>query len=100
MNPELKSILPFRSGKAIPAILSEKFIGLERFYFNDQQTILGNGTASVITPIFHIDPGMTTLVFTAADFLLIIGMSLIIGRNTRVLKYYYQQKKRTKETWP
>ena len=71
------------------------FIGSENFYFNIQQTILGNGTATVIMPMFHIDPATTILAFTVADFLLIIGVGLIIGRNARVLKYYYQQNKRT-----
>ena len=71
------------------------FIGSEKFYFNNQQTILGNETATTIMPMFHIDPATTILAFTVADFLLIIGVGLIIGRNTRVLKYYYQQNKRT-----
>ncbi len=71
------------------------FIGSEKFYFNNQQTILGNGTATVIMPMFHIDPATTILAFTVTDFLLIVGVGLIIGRNARVLKYYYQQNKRT-----
>ena len=71
------------------------FIGSEKFYFNNQQTILGNATATVIMPMFHIDPATTILAFTVTDFLLIIGVGLIIGRNARVLKYYYQQNKRT-----
>ena len=70
------------------------FIGSEKFYFNNQQTILGNGSATVIMPMFHIAPATEILAFTVADFLLIIGMGLIIGRIARVLKYYYQQKKR------
>jgi hypothetical protein len=36
----------------------------------------------------------TILAFTVADFLLIIGAGLLLGRNARVLKYYYEQKKR------
>jgi hypothetical protein len=79
----------------IRIVIDFLFIGSEGFYFNNQQTILGNGTATVIMPMFHIDPGTTILAFTVADFLLMIGMGLIIGRNARVLKYYYQQNKRT-----
>jgi len=45
--------------------------------------------------MFHTDPATTILAFTVTDFLLLIGVGLIIGRNTRVLKYYYQHKKRT-----
>jgi hypothetical protein len=69
------------------------FIGSETFYFNNQQSILANATF-VIRPIFQTDPTMIMLAFTIADFLLMIGAGLIIGRNTRVLEYYYRQKKR------
>jgi hypothetical protein len=43
-------------------------------------------------PMFHTNPAMMTLTSTVTDFLLIIAMGLIIGRNARVLRYYYQQK--------
>ena len=69
------------------------FIGSETFYFNNKQSILANATF-VTPPIFQTDPATIMLAFTAADFLLIIGAGLIIGRNARVLEYYYQQKKR------
>ncbi len=49
----------------------------------------------LICHMFHTDPATTILAFTVTDFLLLIGVGLIIGRNTRVLKYYYQHKKRT-----
>ena len=77
----------------IRVVINFLFIGSERFYFNNQQTILGNPTAAVIMPVFHTDAAMTMLAFTIGDFLLIIAMGLIIGRNARVLRYYYQQKK-------
>lgn len=69
------------------------FIGSETFYFNNQQSILGN-TIFVILPILHTDPATIMLALTVANFLLITGAGVIIGRNTRVLEYYYQQKKR------
>jgi hypothetical protein len=78
----------------IRIVINFLFIGPERFYFNNQQTILGNPTAAVIMPIFHTDAAMSMLAFTIGDFLLIIAMGLIIGRNARVLRYYYQQKKK------
>ena len=37
------------------------FIGSEKLYFNNQQTILGNGTATVIMPMVHTDPATTVL---------------------------------------
>jgi hypothetical protein len=77
----------------IRVVINFLFIGSERFYFNKEQTILGN--ASVIMPMFHTSPAMMTLTSTVTDFLLIIAMGLIIGRNARVLRYYYQHKNRT-----
>ncbi|MGB8935594.1 MAG: hypothetical protein WCC17_10875 [Candidatus Nitrosopolaris sp.] len=77
----------------IRVVINFLFIGSERFYFNKEQTILGN--ASAIMPVFHTNPAMMTLTSTVTDFLLIIAMGLIIGRNARVLRYYYQHKNRT-----
>jgi hypothetical protein len=77
----------------IRVVINFLFIGSERFYFNKEQTILGN--ASAIMPMLHTNPAMMTLTSTVTDFLLIIAMGLIIGRNARVLRYYYQHKKRT-----
>jgi hypothetical protein len=68
------------------------FIGSEKFYFNKEQTILGNENATAIMPFLHTNPAMMTLASTVTDLLLIIAMGLIIGRNARVLRYYYQQK--------
>jgi hypothetical protein len=56
---------------------------------------LGNENATAIMPMLHTTPAMMTLASTVTDFLLIIAMGLIIGRNARVLRYYYQQKNRT-----
>src|SRR5215469_665675 len=79
----------------IRVVINFLFIGSERFYFNKEQTILGNENATAIMPFLHTTPAMITLASTVTDFLLIIAMGLIIGRNARVLRYYYQQKK-----WP
>ncbi|MDQ6668547.1 MAG: hypothetical protein M3Y53_10035 [Thermoproteota archaeon] len=70
------------------------FIGSEKLYFNNQQTILGNGTAIDIMPMVHIDPATTVLALTITDLLLIVGAGLVVGRNASVLKYYYQEKER------
>jgi hypothetical protein len=79
----------------IRVVINFLFIGSERFYFNKEQTILGNENASAIMPMFHTNPAMITLTSTVTDFLLIVAMGLIIGRNARVLRYYYQHKNRT-----
>jgi len=68
------------------------FIGSEKLYFNNQQTILGNGTATDIIPMVHTDAATTVLALTITDLLLIVGAGLVVGRNASVLKYYYQEK--------
>jgi hypothetical protein len=78
----------------IRVVVNFLFVGSERFYFNKEQTILGNENATAIMPFLHTNPAMMTLVSTVTDFLLIIAMGLIIGRSARVLRYYYQQKNR------
>ena len=76
----------------IRVVINFLFVGSEKFYFNKEQTILGNENATSIMPMIHTNPAMMTLASTVTDFLLIIAVGLIIGRNARVLRYYYQQK--------
>jgi hypothetical protein len=73
------------------------FIGSEKFYFNNQEAILENGSSAILImpPLVHTDSATTILAFTATDFLLMVGAGLLIGRNARVLKYYYQDKKKS-----
>src|SRR5215472_14190393 len=80
---------------SIRVVINFLFIGSEKFYFNKEQTILGNENDTAIMPMLHTNPTIMTLTSTVTDFLLIIAMRLIIGRNTRVLRYYYKQKNRT-----
>lgn len=70
------------------------FIGSEKLYFNSQQTILGNGTATDIMPMVQTDPATTVLALTITDLLLIVGAGLVVGRSASVLKYYYQEKEK------
>jgi hypothetical protein len=73
------------------------FIGSEKFYFNNQQeAILENSSSAILImpPLVHTDPATTILAFSATDILLMVGAGLLIGRNARVLKYYYRDKKR------
>ena len=79
----------------IGVVINFLFVGSEKFYFSKEQTILGNENATAIMPMIHTNPAMMTLASTVTDFLLIIAVGLIIGRNARVLRYYYQQKNRT-----
>jgi hypothetical protein len=73
------------------------FIGSEKFYFiNQQEAILENSSSAILImpPLVHTDPATTILAFSATDILLMVGAGLLIGRNARVLKYYYRDKKR------
>ena len=67
----------------IRVVINFLFIGSEKFYFNKEQTILGNENATAIMPMLHTNPAMMTLASTVTDFLLIIAVGLIIGRNAR-----------------
>jgi len=78
----------------IRVVINFLFIASEKFYFNKEQTILGRENAAAIMPFLHTNPAMITLASTVTDFLLIIAMGLIIGRSARVLRYYYQEKKK------
>jgi hypothetical protein len=76
------------------------FIGSEKFYFNSQQAILENGSNSssailIMPPLIHTGSATTILAFTVTDFLLMVGAGLLIGRNARILKYYYEDKKKS-----
>jgi hypothetical protein len=78
----------------VRSVINFIFIGSEKLYFNNQQeTILENSSSAIlIMPLVHTDPATTILAFTATDILLMVGAGLLIGRNARVLKYYYQDK--------
>jgi len=93
---ELSMYFLYVAALTIRVVINFLFIGSERFYFNKEQTILGNQNATAIMPFLHTNPAMITLASTVTDFLLIIAMGLIIGRNARVLRYYYQQKNEKK----
>lgn len=72
------------------------FIGSQKFYFNNQQLILeGNTTTTVIVPLFHTGPAITILAFALTDILLLMGVGLIIGRSTVILKYFQHSKRKT-----
>ena len=88
----LSMYLLYVAALTIRVVINFLFIGSEKFYFNKEQTILGNENATAIRPMLHTNPAMMTLTFTVTDLLLIIAMGLIIGRNARILRYYYQEK--------
>ena len=54
----------------IRVVINFLFIGSERFYFNKEQTILGNENASAIMPMFHTNPAIMTLSLQLLTFFL------------------------------
>jgi hypothetical protein len=72
------------------------FIGSEKLYFiNNEEAFMQNNT-SIFMPIIHANPETTTLAFVVTNLLLMASAGLLVGRNARVLKYYYQEKEKEK----
>jgi hypothetical protein len=72
------------------------FIGSEKLYFiNNEEAFMQNNT-SIFMPIIHANPETTTLAFVVTNLLLLSSAGLLVGRNARVLKYYYQEKEKEK----
>ena len=90
----LSIFLVYVAALTIRIAINFLFIGSEKLYFSNQQTIFGNGTATDIMPMVHTDPATTVLALTITDLLLMVGVGLFVGRNASVLKYYYQEKER------
>ena len=71
------------------------FIGSNKLYFNNNQ-LLPNGTAStifVMPPLLGTNSTTMLFAFIATDILLIIGAGLVVGRNARVIRHKYKERK-------
>ena len=71
------------------------FIGSNKLYFNNNQ-LLANDTAStifVMPPLLGTNSTTMLFAFIATDILLIIGAGLVVGRNTRIIKHQYKERK-------
>ena len=82
---------------SIRIVINFLFIGSEKFYFNNQ--LVANETAaaittSLITPLLRTNSTTILLAFVATEILLIIGAGLVVGRNARIIKHLYQEKKK------
>jgi len=80
----------------IRIVINFLFIGSEKFFFNNQQSVLANNTAIAVLPLLSTDTATTTLALVVTDTLLIIGAGLLLGRNARILKYLYKEKQSVK----
>jgi hypothetical protein len=76
----------------IRIVINFLFIGSEKFFFSNQESVLANDTAIAVLPLLSTDPATTTLALVVTDTLLIVGTGLLLGRNTRILKYFYKEK--------
>ena len=80
----------------VRSVINFLFIGSEKLYFINQETLLKEYNATLIMPLVQTDATTIIFAFAATDLLLMIGVGLVLGRNARVLQYYYKEKKRIK----
>jgi hypothetical protein len=80
---------------SIRIMINFLFIGSNRLYFNNNQ-LLANDTTSAIfimPPLLGTNSTTTLFAFIATDILLSIGAGLVVGRNARIIKHQYQERK-------
>jgi hypothetical protein len=64
------------------------FIGYQEVTLNQQGDII-----TINRPMITTTSELTTLSLIVTDFLLVLGAGVLLGRNLRVMKYYYRQMK-------
>ncbi len=64
------------------------FIGYQEVTLNQQGDII-----TINRPMINTTSELTTLSLIVTDFLLVLGVGLLLGRNLRVIKYYSHQIK-------
>jgi hypothetical protein len=62
------------------------FIGYQEVTLNQQGDII-----TINRPMINTTSELTTLSLIVTDFLLVLGAGVLLGRNLRVMKYYYRQ---------
>ena len=63
-------------------------IGYQEVTLNQQGDII-----TINRPMITTTSELTTLSLIVTDFLLVLGAGVLLGRNLRVMKYYYRQMK-------
>jgi hypothetical protein len=77
---------------SVRIVINLLFIGSEKLYFNSQLPLNDTGAATLIMqPLVGTNSTTMMLAFIATDILLIGGSGLVVGRNVRIMKYYYSQ---------
>jgi hypothetical protein len=79
----------------IRIVINFLFIGSGKSYFNNNQ-LLANDTTSaifVMPPLLGTNSTTMLFAFIATDILLIIGAGLVVGRNARIIKHQYKERK-------
>ena len=64
------------------------FIGYQEVTLNQQGDIV-----TINRPMINTTSELTTLSLIVTDFLVVLGVGLLLGRNLRVIKYYSHQRK-------
>ena len=79
---------------SIRIVINFLFIGSDKLYFNNQLPANETTAATIlITPLLRTNSTTTLLAFIATDILLIVGAGLVVGRNARIIKHIYQERK-------
>ena len=71
------------------------FIGSDKLYFNNNQLLANDTTSAILImpPLLGTNSTTTLFAFIATDILLSIGAGLVVGRNARIIKHQYQERK-------
>jgi hypothetical protein len=80
---------------SIRIMINFLFIGSDKLYFNNNQPLANDTTSAILImpPLLGTNSTTTLFAFIATDILLIIGAGLVVGRNARIIRYQYQERK-------
>jgi hypothetical protein len=80
---------------SIRIVINFLFIGSDKLYFNNNQALANDTTSTVLImpPLLGANSTTTLFAFIATDILLIIGAGLVVGRNARIIKHQYEERR-------
>jgi hypothetical protein len=80
---------------SIRIVINFLFIGSDKLYFNNNQALANDTTSAVLImpPLLGANSTTTLFAFIATDILLIIGAGLVVGRNARIIKHQYEERR-------
>ena len=79
---------------SIRIMINFLFIGSDKLYFNNQPLLANDTTSAIlIMPLLATDSTTALFAFIATDILVIIGAGLVVGRNARIIKHQYEERR-------